>query len=365
MSGTNLELSVVAFSTGGLSVLVPHSEFIQVGQLPEGTYTITVNGSGVGDFAPAPAHVFTVLGGGASPCDPLVIASVQWSAFDDTSLVVHVFNPTSELFDYPGFILLADNGDTLAKETVDFFGIPGENRHTLQVHPGAAIPAGSFTGTLELWTGFYAEQACSWELTFDLCPPEPCSELYPTIQSIGSGTTVGTFTYQIIDEDVPVASGTLELGEGQYIDMDTVCLPPGHYILSLSADQPATEGQPVFGINAPGFFQGPSAPVDFDSPTALPFDLYAPCIEIPQGVHENPSLGFRVANTAGQVTLSRTDGGVLGLLRVFDAQGRSVATAMETKSVHVFTVSGWPPGLYICKVEGADGLGSTLRWVVD
>lgn len=364
VDGYDLDINVVAQSSGGLQVLVPHTEFFQVGPLSAGTYTITVSGSSVGDFAPASAHVFNVVGGGSSPCDPLVIAGVQWSAFSETSLVVHVFNPTSELFNYPGFVLLADNGDTLAQETVDFFGIGAENWHTLAVHSGATIPTGTFTGTLYLWTGFYSEQACAWELTFDLCPPEPCSELYPTVQNVGSGTTVGSFSYQILDEDVPVASGTLLLGEDQYVDRDTICLPPGQYILSLSADQPANAGQPFFSIEAPGFLQGPTAPVDPNSPTALPFGFYTPCIELPQGIHENPSAGFHVTNTAAQVTLSRMDGAALGFLRVYDAQGRSVANVVEGNSVHVFPVSNWSPGLYICRVVGADEMNTTLRWVV-
>ena len=141
VSGSVVTVNIVAADPGGITVLVPHTETIAVGQLPAGTYTIVFNAVNVADFAPSPQHQFVVGAGGPTACDSLQIASVRWQAFTDTVIVVHVFNNSSTLFDYPNFVLFDENGDTLAVETVNFFGIANESYHILQVHQVVPCPA--------------------------------------------------------------------------------------------------------------------------------------------------------------------------------------------------------------------------------
>ena len=64
---------------------------------------------------------------GQDPCDDLLITSVQYSPFTDTVIVVQVENNSSSGFQYPGFVLISTNGDTVAKEQVDLFGIGQES----------------------------------------------------------------------------------------------------------------------------------------------------------------------------------------------------------------------------------------------
>ncbi len=80
-------------------------------------------------------------------CDSLIIDHVQWSAFSDTAVQVHVFNNSTTLFDYPGFVLLQGT-DSLARETVNYFGIAGESYHTLALVDGATVPTSPFQGQL-------------------------------------------------------------------------------------------------------------------------------------------------------------------------------------------------------------------------
>lgn len=365
VNGYNVVFSLVAQDIGGLSVLVPHTEEVDLGPLPAGTYTISVTGTGVDDFAAENEHTFTVSGGGTGPCDSLVIAEVQWSAFSDTTIMVHIFNPTSDIFGYPGFILLAENGDTLARETVDYFGIATESWHRLSVHPDADVPSGSFNGTLQLWSDFYSELECSWDMAFDLCPSEACSPLYPTVQNLGDAIPIGTYSYVIIDEDVPVASGTLELGMDHEVDSDTLCLPPGHYIMSLTPDQPPTGGQPYFSVNSEGPAQSQMVPVHPDSTATLVFDFYLPCIGTPQAIGAiTQEAALRIVQGPGLLQVSRTDGAPLGPLRLFDARGRMVQAAMEGGSEHVFDVSGWSAGIYILQAVGANGHVASARWML-
>jgi hypothetical protein len=135
VTGFDVSITVEAGSNGGLAVLVPHLESVFTGPLPAGTYTITIGGTGVLDSAPGSQHAFTVTGSAATACDSLILASVQGSPFSDSLLTVHVFNSTSTLFDYPGFILLDGDGDTLAQEVVNYFGIGQETWHSLAVSP--------------------------------------------------------------------------------------------------------------------------------------------------------------------------------------------------------------------------------------
>ena len=124
--GFDVNIVVNAANSGiGSPTLVPHNESVYLGTLPAGTYTIDITGAFTGDFAPAPEHQFVVSGGG-SPCDSVIVDYVQWAPFSDDAIEVHVFNNSSELFDYPGWVLFDSGGDTLAKEVVNFFGIASE-----------------------------------------------------------------------------------------------------------------------------------------------------------------------------------------------------------------------------------------------
>lgn len=364
VNGFTLTLEVVAQSGIGIPVLVPHTETVNVGQLPAGNYTIVITGAGTGDFAANPEHQFTVTGGTPSACDSLIFADILWSPFDAGSITVHVLNPTTDIFDYPGFVLLDQNGDTLAMETVDFFGIPPENWHILTVHDGAALPTGPFNGQLDLWTGFYSQLACSWDLPIDLCPPDSCTMIFPTVQDYGGGQVTGSFSYVVIDEDVPVASGTLQLQQGQLMDQDTICLPPGYYVMSLSPDQLSGSGDPHFGVTAPGYAQAPFVPVDPEGAAPAPFGLYANCIGISTVIQEHPVDGLHHRLTDGALYVWRTDGAPLGRLQWCDAMGRMLNQADARSSEQRIHLADFAQGLYFLRALDAPGGATTIRWVI-
>ena len=126
-----------------------------------------------------PILLFATVLFGQDPCDDLSFVSIQYSPFTDTIINVHVENAGAEIFSYPGFVLLAPNGDTLAKEMVNYFGIGAESVHSLDVRDGVHDPLTDFTGTLELHTGFYDVLACDWQLNQSLCADTPCDSLPP------------------------------------------------------------------------------------------------------------------------------------------------------------------------------------------
>ena len=328
VNGSIVALTVTAASTGGLTVLVPHTETISVGLLPAGDYTIafTLNSFGILDGAPVPQHAFTVIEG--DPCSNLELVSVQWHAFTDTAIVVHVqnSNTVNALFDYPNFILFNASGDTLAKETVNFFGIGEDSWHILELHPDATPPANPFIGTLELWTSFGAALACTWQLPIDLCPADECSTLHITMQNLGGAIPIGTYTWALMDEDFSqVAVGQLELAPFQQYDADTVCVPPGIYGLICSPNQPPTGGNPVIGTAIHNSVSGPSMSVSWDIPPGiLPMNFYAPCIDGTNLINEEHQPQFLARHTPQGLWLERANGRAIGPVELFDAQGRLV-----------------------------------------
>lgn len=365
VTGNTVSLNVVAADPGGFTVIVPHTEQIPVGPLPAGTYSIVINGTFVGDFAPQPEHVFVVAGGGLLPaCDSLDIQSVQWAPFDPGALEVLVSNGSSELFNYPAFVLLDDQGDTLAVEQTNYFGIgAGAQIHTLAVHPLAQVPAAPFPATLHLWTWFYDSLACELPVNVDLCPPGPCVPVQVHLGNFGGALVTGLFDWNLLDGGGnTVFSGTLELGA---VDLDSaaVCLPPGTYSLTMVQPQPVG-GQLQYGVSA-----GPLGTSTLSEPfvsggtvNELPFTLYEACISTGQSV-AYPHTGdeLNVHQEVGRVVVSAPE--PLGLVELLDMRGRLCAQVPEAGTRCVLTTDGVSAGVHLVRVVG-HGVVRTQRVVI-
>jgi hypothetical protein len=350
VSGGQVNITLVALSNGGITVLVPHTETIVLGQLPAGTYTIdfTDASTGILDGAPAAQHTFTVSGP-EFPCDELNVA-VQWAPFSDTAVMVHVQHTTVEQFDYPNFILFDAQGDTLAKETVTFFAIPQDSWHTLRLIDGATPPVGTFNGRLELWTGFTSTLACVWELPIDLCPPVGCHTIHPTLANFGGAIPIGTFNWTIADDGGVVAAGQFELTPDVQLDADTVCLPAGAYFMNVSPLAPPTGGAPTYYVAGPGLTATESRPVLWSLPVELDFPLYPYCLESPEGISDAEGQGLFTATMPGGLWVRTADGRPLGAMRLMDAQGRLVMATTANMDRHYLPVG--TPGVYVLHAGG-------------
>ncbi|MBK9731478.1 MAG: T9SS type A sorting domain-containing protein [Chitinophagaceae bacterium] len=180
---------------------------------------------------------FLSIGQNLPQCDSLVI---QCCGLGNDSLTIQVANPTAELFDYPGFILFNSNMDTIAKETVNYFGIGmWPQQHILKVLAPLEL---SFNGYLNLYSWFYDSLSCSFPITI---PDTISSGIYtdnqqgfrvypnPTKGSfrIESGFQTGDFTLRILNVLGEVIS------ESEY--SITASLPfliegvPGLYVIEL------------------------------------------------------------------------------------------------------------------------------------
>lgn len=349
VGGGMVNITLVALSNGGITVLVPHTEVIELGQLPAGEYTIdfTDASTGILDGAPPEQHTFTVSEGGGSPCDGLNLISVRWQAFSDTALMVQVENLSSDLFPYPNFILLDMDGDTLAKEEVFYFGIAGESWHVLRIMDGAIIPEVPFFGRLELWTEFTSELACVWEDTFVLCPPPPCAELRPTVANVSGMLVTGAFNWVVFDDAGMVGSGQFILGPGGQEADTALCLPPGEYHVNVSPVDPGFMGILHYYVTAPGGQSTPTMPVTASLPVLLPFTFYGPCVSGSQSVAEQQAPALLTAPVPGGLEVWLPQGGALGPVWLFDAQGRLLFSTLAATDRLFIPMER--PGVYILR----------------
>ncbi|MCF8460763.1 MAG: T9SS type A sorting domain-containing protein [Flavobacteriales bacterium] len=293
-------------------------------------------------------------------CDSLDFVSIQYSAFTDSVIVVSVENnnTTGELFDYPGFVLINTNGDTVAKETVNYFGIGQQSVHHLNVRPGVQNPLENFVGVLQLHTGFYSDLACEWTLNESLCTPNECDSIILAFENWGGALVLGDFAWSLLDSaNAVIESGTFTMeAQGQHWE-ERFCLPKGMYSYTLIALGEPTGGGPTMTATAGSWYNSPTiqqyfAWFDNDSST-LQIPFYTNCIgtQSPSGIAEttieavdiirNGSLlSIRSEKPMRQIELSAVDGKLIGAF---------------TPNTNLFSLPvDFPRGLYFVRVRIAD-----------
>lgn len=350
VSGNAITITIVSGSTGGLAVLVPHTEVILLGMLPAGVYTIdfSISSVGIWDMAPVEQHSFTVSGG--EPCAELELVSVQWQAFGDTALMVHVMNNSSSIFAYPNFILFNAQGDTLAKETVNLFGIGNEGWHLMRIQSGVAIPDEAFNGRLELWTDFTEELACSWEQEFSLCPDEACSDLEIHLSNTLSSPVIGTYNWMLSDHLGGMYNGQFALSAQEQNVSATLCLPPGEYYLNVDPNDPSSMDAPRYYASAAGGQLTNSGMATASLPTELQVTFYGPCTSGTQSVVDLSAAALLVRNTSGGLYVETGDGRPLGAVGLWDMQGRLHFSGQGADQLFVALPA---PGVYLLRAGEA------------
>ena len=97
----------------------------------------------------------------APACDSVFIDCCTFDSSEENTISILVSNYSSDIFSYPGFILFDNNMDTLAIETVNYYGIGWSQTHILNIVQSFTLP---FEGILELHTGFYNSQVCTFPI---------------------------------------------------------------------------------------------------------------------------------------------------------------------------------------------------------
>lgn len=185
----------------------------------------------------------------ADVCDSLQIIHFGLNPFHDYELVVYVHNTnTLEIFPYPGFKLVDTNGDTVATETVNFFGISEYSAHRLLTTLTNIQPGQVFNGTLLLYTNFYDSLVCTIPVSEVLIPASGCTN-FTVYSSDYNGTIQQALNWEITDAlGNTVISGIHDYAPDTFYYNSPVCLENGCYQLSISAPNPL-EGIVQGGIN--------------------------------------------------------------------------------------------------------------------
>lgn len=98
-------------------------------------------------------------------CDSVQISNVNYTPDSLNQISLMASNANLDIISYPGFILLNDIGDTMAKEVVNYFGIGYfPQPHFLQVYQPISNP---FAGTIELHSMFYDSLICIFPFILD------------------------------------------------------------------------------------------------------------------------------------------------------------------------------------------------------
>lgn len=94
-------------------------------------------------------------------CDSVYIDCCSYNTTLDYTINIMVSNYSSNLFSYPGFILFTEEMDTIAMETVNYYGIGWDQTHYLEIIHPFDLP---FEGIIELHTGFFETQVCTFPI---------------------------------------------------------------------------------------------------------------------------------------------------------------------------------------------------------
>ncbi|NNC95175.1 MAG: hypothetical protein HKN92_06390 [Chitinophagales bacterium] len=283
-------------------------------------------------------------------CDSLFIENVSFDLFDDSTIIVDVSNQSSQIFSYPAFVLLNDQGDTLAKEVVNYFGIGNSQTHILQVLD-TSVSAQILNARLQLWVQFYDTVLCEYNMEVNLCP-DSCFNLYPFIANYGGAININSYFWSILDDDsITVANGIFELTNQNQFDQDTICLTVGDYTMKIE-DYIHTGGQIWTGMNMNSLtgFSYPAVQSGFSKY----FRLFQNC---PSGINSIESLPsnshFEIIVRSNSLSIFSKEQSKMERITMLDSGGRIVYTSSSHSFKHEIDISKLNSGMYFLWIENS------------
>ncbi|MCG3166755.1 MAG: hypothetical protein POELPBGB_02537 [Bacteroidia bacterium] len=292
----------------------------------------------------------------ADACDSLEVVYFGFNPFHDYELVVYVHNTnTVDFFSYPGFKLLNANGDTVATETVNFFGIGEYSAHRLLTSLTDIQPGEVFNGTLLLYTGFYDSLVCTFPVSQVLIPSTGCT--YFTVYSSDfNGTVEQPVNWEVTDAQGNVVfSGIHDYAADTFYYNSPVCLENGCYQLTLTASSPL-EGMVQAGVNFLAFNIDTYLHMDSGATSAsFTFGVYE-CDSV-NSVAEYEGIDFRLfPNPAStQITLITPIKEQTNFV-VYDMSCRRLCKGSFLQNTTIVTTD-FAKGVYFIELISKEGIG--------
>jgi hypothetical protein len=314
---------------------------------------------------PAWAYILALPVFGQPPCAQLSIEHLQYDAFDPSAVELVVNNQSNELFSYPGFVLVDDQGDTLAREQVSFFGIgTGPQAHYLSANPDVTIPTSVFDATLVLLGNFGDTLYCTWDLEdITLCPPDSCIQAEIYLTNTGPLVEFNAFWWMYDTNDgTQVANGFLNMDDVNATHFDTICVPPGAYTLEFSGFSPIDETY-ISGITPNyQFTLGTNTALRQDStPLDLSFTWYTVCVDGTNGITTPMERELTIDQLGSHLRITDAMGAALGDISLWSTDGRLVGQwTTNTASIDI-PLHHLASGIRVVRVGTGEGHSFTER----
>ncbi len=304
---------------------------------------------------------FSQQAGNPAECDSLDIVSLQYNPFDlNELLVVAQNNNHLEIFSYPGFKLINTSNDTVAEETVNYFGISSQSVHQLNTTLTGFQPGDVFSGELLLYTNFYDSLRCVFPVSTTLIPNSGCSEFYISTTDWSENIMQSIYWTITNEQGSVVESGEHDHTSIEYTLYDTVCLPNNNcYTLNITTNNPL-EGNSDISITYLGFWvsQG-SQMAQGTTQYNRDFSVYFCDSLLSVGQAEEPLKQVRLMPNpaAERLSVSWEDTEHYHTAEVFDLKGRRVMLeGLNAQRFFTLDIEGLHDGIYSLRLTGADGV---------
>lgn len=297
-------------------------------------------------------------------CINLTPVSFGYAPFDSDQMEVRIQNNGSGGWSYPSLVFYNTSGDTIAWRAAEFFGIGSDQVFTLDITHPEAINDGGVYPRLELWTGLNDSLRCEWVLSGEFCFPSICATVHPYVLSSDPAAAGTTFTWNInSDNGESVASGEMTMAQGGVEVMDTVCLPPGNYSLTMSNPSISGNGTTCQMRGQPGSTSA-SPSIDVNTFDSSDFTVLESCIDGANAVEEIPSNEFLLNIVNGILHVQLPIAQAASTVELFDGAGRVLHRSADKRIQRDLDLSGLAPGVFILSVtdELHGRRSKTLAW---
>ena len=287
-------------------------------------------------------------------CINLTPVSFGYAPFDSDRMEVRIQNNGSGGWSYPSLVFYNTSGDTIAWRAAEFFGIGNDQVFTLDITHPEAINDGGVYPRLELWTGFNDSLRCEWVLSGEFCFPSICATVHPYAFSSDPAAAGTTFTWNInSDNGESAASGEMTMALGGVEVMDTVCLPPGNY--SLTMLNPSISGNgTTYQMRGRSGSTSTSPVIEVNAFDSSDFTVLEACIDGANAVTEIPSEELRLNIVNGILHLQFPIGEAASTVELFDGAGRVLHRSTDNKILRDLDLSGLAPGVLILSVTNEE-----------
>ena len=136
---------------------------------PEGALEATFSYSEIANLTESLSNFISPV----ENCDLIDVLSIEVDS-QNGALVLNVFTDSPYLIPYPTFTLSNSNGDLLAQEQLNYYGLSGESSHNLQLLTDPST--WDFNLTIRLYEGMSGSLACSFDISLDAIEINGCTD---------------------------------------------------------------------------------------------------------------------------------------------------------------------------------------------